>query len=351
MHAYMKIIVAVIWIAVALFGLLTIWNKNNSNTTPSTFTAPEVTTPIVIKAPNKVYEYKDLIVGFIQISSESDWRAANNASFRETAIALGIKLKFADDRADAWEKQQVDAFQQFIEDPEINVIVLAPVRFTGWEKQLQQAKDASKIVIIIDRHIEASEDLYFTFVSNDFVEEGRKAGIEMCKLLEGSKKKNVWELVGIVGSWAEMERGIGFRETAGECGIVIANSQTGNFSRTEGKQVTEAWLKNSKDVQGIFAQNDDMGLGAIEALKETDLIPASDVKIVSIDATASAFQAMLNGDLNVSVECSPLFAPQVYEAALAALNGEARLKRIPLIEGVYYMDDPKLKEIAASRKY
>jgi ABC-type sugar transport system substrate-binding protein len=154
-----------------------------------------------------------------------------------------------------------------------------------------------------------------------------------------------------VGSSAEMERGTGFRETAAQCGIVIANSQTGNFIKTEGKQVIEAWLKESRDVQGIFAQNDDMGLGAIEALKEASLVPAVDVKIVSIDATAGAFQAMLKDDLNVTVECNPWLAPQVYEAALAALNGETLPKWIPAKESVFHMDDPNLQEIATSRKY
>ena len=87
------------------------------------------------------------------------------------------------------------------------------------------------------------------------------------------------------------------------------------------------------------------------ALKEAGLVPAVDVKIISVDATAGAFQAMLDGTLNVTVECNPLIAPQVYEAALAALNGESLPKWIPSIEGVFYMDDPNLKEIAAGRKY
>jgi galactofuranose transport system substrate-binding protein len=102
----------------------------------------------------------------------------------------------------------------------------------------------------------------------------------------------------------------------------VTKSQTANWSVVEGKQVTEAWLKETKDVQGIFGQNDEMAFGAIEALKEAGLVPAVDVKLISVDATAGAFQAMLDGTLNVTVECNPLLAPQVYEAALAALNGE-----------------------------
>jgi ABC-type sugar transport system substrate-binding protein len=272
---------------------------------------------------------------------------------KETANVLGVTLKYYDSAASPRDpaRYQVVTFQQFIEDPEVNVIVISPIASTGWEESLQQAKDAGKVVVIVDRRIDAPEDLYSTFVSSNFVEEGRKAGTEMCKLLEESEKKNVWELAGSESSTVAIDHGKGFRETSAECGIVILKSQTGNFWGPEGKQVTEAWLKKSMDVQGIFAQNDDMALGAIEALKEADLVPTVDVKIVSIDATAGAFKAMLNGDLNVTVECNPLLAPQVYEAALAALNGETLPKWIPSQEGIFRMDDPNLKEIAAGRKY
>ena len=106
------------------------------------------------------------------------------------------------------------------------------------------------------------------------------------------------------------------------------------------------WVEH--DAQEIWQTQLDT---AREALKEAGLVPAEDVKIISVDATAGAFQAMLDGTLNVTVECNPLIAPQVYEAALAALNGESLPKWIPSIEGVFYMDDANLKEIAAGRKY
>jgi galactofuranose transport system substrate-binding protein len=298
-------------------------------------------------APN--CEYSDLVVGFLQTGSEGGWRAANTASFKETADQLGLTLKFYDSQNDL--AKQVAGFNQFIQDPEVNVIILAALETTGWEGVLQEAKDAGKIVILEDRRIDAPEDLYVTYIGSDFAEEGRKSADEMCKLLEGMESKKVWELVGNVGSSAAKDRGQGFREKMGECGIEVTNSQTANWSITEGKQVTEAWLNESQDVQGIFAQNDEMGLGAIEALKEAGLDPGTDVKILSVDATAGAFKAMLDGDLNVTVECNPLLAPQVYEAALKAANGEALPKWVPSQEGVFRADDPNLQAIADGRKY
>jgi galactofuranose transport system substrate-binding protein len=313
---------------------------------PATKEIPEAAKPAC--SPN--CQYSDLVVGFLSPGSEGAWRAANIASFKQSAEQLGITLKYYDSQND--HAKQVAGFQQFLADPEVNLIALSPVAAAGWEQSLKDAQAAGKPVVLSDRHIDSgNEDLYATFIGADFLEEGRKSGTELCKLLEGSEKKNVWELVGAVDSSPAIDRGVGFRQTAAECGIVITNSQTANWSLIEGKQVTEAWLKDDKDVQGIFAQNDEMAFGAIDALKEVDIKPAVDVKIVSVDATAGAFQAMLDGTLNVAVECNPLIAPQVFEAALATLNGKTLPKWIPSIESVFYADDPNLAEIAAGRTY
>jgi ABC-type sugar transport system substrate-binding protein len=306
--------------------------------------------PAATPAPEKkVWTYPDMTVGFLQTGSEGGWRAANTASFKETAEQLGINLKFYDSQNEI--AKQVAGFQQFIQDPEVDVIIMSPLETTGWEQVLKDAKAAGKPVILSDRRIDGLDDYYVTFIGADFVEEGRKAGKAMCDMLKDSPNKNVWELVGNVGSAPAIDRGTGFRETAEKCGITITNSQTANWSIKEGKEVTEAWLKQSKDVQGIFGQNDEMAFGAIEALKEAGLVPAQDVKVISVDATSGAFQAMLDGTLNGAIECNPLLAPQVYEAALAALNGETLPKWIPSQESEFYMDDPNLKEIAAGRKY
>jgi ABC-type sugar transport system substrate-binding protein len=297
----------------------------------------------------KVYTYKDMVVGFLQTGSEGGWRAANTASFKETATQEGINLKFYDSQNDL--AKQVAGFRQFVQDKEVNVIVLAALETTGWDDVLKEAQAAGKVVVIEDRRIDAADTLYATYIGSDFAEEGRKGADEMCKLLANSASKNVWELVGNVGSSAAKDRGQGFREKMGACGITVTKTQTANWSITEGKQVTEAWLKETKDVQAIFAQNDEMGLGAIEALKEAGLKPGVDVFVLTFDATAGAFKAMLAGELNVAVECNPLLAPQVYEAALKALNGESLPKWVPSQEGVFRATDPNLQTIADGRKY
>jgi simple sugar transport system substrate-binding protein len=291
--------------------------------------------------------YADLTVGFIQTGSEGGWRAANTASFKETAEQLGINLKFYD--AQNKLENQVSAFHNFNVDEEVDVIILAALETTGWEEVLKEAQEAGKVVVLEDRRIDASEDLYATYIGSDFAEEGRKAAVEMCKLLEGSESKNVVEFVGNVGSSAAKDRGQGFRERMGECGITITQSQTANWDATQGRQVMEAWLQESTDIQGVFAQNDEMGLGAAQAIKEAGLNPGDDIKIITVDATAGAFQGMIDGDLNTVVECNPLLAPQVYEAALKAVNGETLPKWIPSQEGVFYAADAA--EILPNRQY
>jgi ABC-type sugar transport system substrate-binding protein len=288
-------------------------------------------------APQKVWTYADMTVGFIQTGSEGGWRAANTASFKETAEQLGINLKFYD--AQNKLENQISAFRNFIADDEVDVIILAALETTGWDDVLKEAQAAGKIVVLEDRRIDASEDLYATYIGSDFAEEGREAAAEMCVLLEGSEKKNVVELVGNVGSSAAKDRGQGFREKMGECGITITQTQTANWSATEGKAVMEAFLKSDPDIQGVFAQNDEMGLGAAQAITEAGLKPGTDIKIITVDATAGAFKAMIAGDINTVIECNPLLAPQVYEAALKALNGESLPKWIPSQEGVFYQKD------------
>ena len=189
--------------------------------------------PAAAPAPTKAPEpplaaaktYKDMVVGFIQTGSEGGWRAANTASFKETAEQLGINLKFYD--AQNKLENQLSAFKNFIADPEVNVIILAALETTGWEDVLKEAQAAGKTVVLEDRRIDAPEDLYATYIGSDFTEEGRKAAAEMCALLKDSEKKNVVELVGNVGSSAAKDRGQGFREKMGECGIKITQSQTG----------------------------------------------------------------------------------------------------------------------------
>ena len=288
--------------------------------------------------------YKDLVVGYAQLGAESEWRTANTASVKEAAEELGITLKFSD--AQQKQENQIKAIRSFIAQ-KVDVIGVPPVVETGWETVFQEAKDAGIPIILVDRRADVPEDLYVTYLGSDFVEEGRKAALEMNKLLPDGGK--IVELVGTVGSAPANDRAKGFREKLNP-NIEIIDSQSGDFTRAKGKEVMEAFMKKyGKDIAAVYAHNDDMALGAIQSIEEYGLKPGSDVKIVSIDAVRGAFQAMVDGKLNVTVECNPLLGPQFYDLALKVVNGESVPKWIPSEESVYYPDNAA--EILPTRKY
>src|SRR4029077_4248724 len=155
--------------------------------------------------------------------------------------------------------------------------------------------------------------LFVSFMGSDFTEEGRKAGRWLVEKMKDQKGDvNIVELQGTVGSAPANDRKKGFAEViANDPRYKIIRSQTGDFTRAKGKEVMEAFLKaEGKKINVLFAHNDDMAIGAIQAIEEAGMKPGKDILIVSIDGVKGAFQAMIAGKLNVSVECSPLLGPQ-----------------------------------------
>jgi len=290
----------------------------------------------------KEVTYKDLTLCFPQLGAESDWRTADTASFKETAEKLGFKLVFSD--AQQKQENQISALRACIQQG-VSVIALPPVVEDGWDAVLQEAKDAKIPVIIVDRSVKADKSMYAAHIGSNMELEGEKAGTEMNKLLPSGGK--IVELSGTTGSGAATGRAEGFRKTLNK-NIEIVASQTGNFTRAEGKPVMETFLKSNPDIQGAFIHNDDMAIGAIEAIKAAGKNPG-DIKIVSVDGTRGGFQAMIDGWVQADVECNPLLGPQVAELALNILNGKPFDAETLTKEDVYYPTNAK--DLLPSRKY
>jgi ABC-type sugar transport system substrate-binding protein len=290
--------------------------------------------------------FEDLVVGYAQIGAESEWRTANTKSIKDEAERLNVELKFSD--AQQKQENQIKAIRSFIAQ-QVDVIGVSPVVETGWETVFQEAKDANIPLILVDRRADVPEDLYATYLGSDFVEEGRRAGVAMAELLEGSGK--IVELVGTVGSAPANDRYTGFREVLEDYpDMEIIASQSGDFTRAKGKEVMEAFLKShGEDIDALYAHNDDMAIGAIQAIEEYGLTPGEDIIIVSIDAVRGAFEAMIEGKLNCTVECNPLLGPQFFDLALKVVNGEEVPKWVPSEEGVYYPDEAE--ELLPTRQY
>lgn len=290
--------------------------------------------------------YKDLIVGYVQLGDESEWRSANTASVKEAAAELGVELRFSN--AQQKQENQIQAIRSLIAQ-KVDVIGVAPIVETGWVAVFQEAKDAGIPIILVDRRAAVPPDLYVTLMGSDFLEEGHKAGRIMAELTNG--QANIVELQGTSGSAPANDRYVGFREILQDYpGMKIIDSADGDFTVAKGKEVMESFLKkHGTEITALFAHNDDMALGAIKAIQEYGLKPGEDIKIVSVDASHGAFEAMIAGKLNATVECNPLLGPQFLESALQVVNGEPVPKWIPSQEGIFFPDDAA--EILPTRKY
>jgi simple sugar transport system substrate-binding protein len=245
-----------------------------------------------------------ITVGFAQTGSESGWRSANTESMRAAfSEENGFDLIF--NAADNDPAAQTAAVRSFINQG-VDAIVIAPIVEDGWDDVLQEAQAADIPVILEDRTVSASEDLYATWVGLDFRHEGYMAG-EWAAETFGDTPTNMVVLEGTTGSAPANDRAAGFAEAIEGTAITVLDSQTGNFTRADGKTVMEGFLqKHGSDIDLLYAHNDDMALGAIDAIEAAGLVPGEDIKIVSIDAVNDGLQALIDGKINFVVECNPL---------------------------------------------
>jgi ABC-type sugar transport system substrate-binding protein len=310
---------------------------------PVSSSASQLGSNLTVK-PKKTYQ--DLIVGYAQLGAESEWRVANTVSIKETAEQLGVELRFLD--AQQKQENQIEAIRKFIVQ-KVDVIGISPIVETGWDEVFQEAKAAGIPIILVDRRATVQDDLYVSYLGSDFLEEGRNAARVMAKLVDG--KANIVELVGTIDSAPANDRYTGFREILKSYPeMKIIDSQSGDFTLARGKEVMAAFLqKYGRKITAVYAHNDDMAVGAIQAIEEFGLKPGKDIKIVSVDAARGAFEAMIAGKLNATIECNPLLGPQFFELALKVVNGQPVPKWVPSIESIFFPENAS--EILPTRKY
>ena len=277
-----------------------------------------------------------LTIGFSQVGSESDWRTAFTEITLAEAERRGINLIFSN--AENSQENQIAALRSFVEQS-VDAIMLAPVIETGWAPILQEIQAAGIPVVIIDRNVTADDSLYLTRISSDFVFEGRLAAAWLAQATSGNCK--IVELQGTVGSSAARDREIGFNEVISLFpNMEIIVSQMADFRRAMGREVMASILhtENPSEICAVWSHNDDMAIGAIEAIKAAGLDPGDDILIVSVDAIPDIFLAMMNGDANATVELSPYMAGPAFDAIEAYLRGEPVPKWIPVNAGIYLPD-------------
>lgn len=342
MNKFSKVIATAV-AATMIFSLAACGGSTPAASTESA--APSVAAQVSTEAAAPSVATK-LVVGFAQEGAESAWRTAETDSVKAEAEKRGIELKFSD--AQQKQENQIKAIRSFIQQ-KVNVIVVAPAVSSGWDTVFKEAQDAKVPVILVDRGVDCDASLYSTFIGSDFIQEGKDACIELAKAM--GDKGNVVELQGSVGASAATDRQKGFaEELKNHPNMKIIKTQSGDFARAKGKEVMESFLKSdAANIQGVYAHNDDMGMGAIQAIEEAGLKPGVDIKIVGVDGIKDAFQAMVDGKYNATVECNPLLGPQVFDAAATLSSGGTVEKWIKSQEGVYPAD--KAAEALPNRVY
>jgi galactofuranose transport system substrate-binding protein len=290
-----------------------------------------------------------ITMGFAQVGAESGWRTANTKSIQEAATAAGIELKFSD--AQQKQENQIKAIRSYIAQ-KVDIIAFSPVVESGWDTVLKEAKDAKIPVILTDRAVDSKDTtLYKTFIGSDFVLEGKKAGEWLVKEYTGKTDTvNVVELQGTTGSAPANDRKSGFADVIkADPKFKVIASQTGDFTRAKGKEVMEAFLKANPKIDVLYAHNDDMGLGAIEAIVAAGKKPGVDIKIITVDAVKDGMTALSEGKINYIVECSPLLGPQLMDLAKKVIAGETIPQRVLTEESAFTPE--QAKAALPNRKY
>ena len=281
------------------------------------------------------YTYADMVLCYPALGVEHIFHKASAASIMQSAKEKGIKqLVFSD--AHQNQENQISAIQSCIQQG-VNVIAFPVVVDYGWTDVLAEAKDAGIPVIIIkEESVYSDESLYDVHLLIDNLLQGQKSAEEMNKLLPNGG--NIVELSGPAGFEQAKKRASGFRDELKD-NISILDSQTGNWNREDAVPVMEDFLKKYKgQIEGMYIHNDDMTMGAIEALRAAGIAPG-EIKIVSIDGTREAFQAMIDGWIQAEVETNPLYGSQLIEIALDLMNGKGVDRKISINQNVYYPDD------------
>ncbi|MFC7532255.1 ABC transporter substrate-binding protein [Actinoplanes sp. GCM10030250] len=269
-----------------------------------------------------------IVLGFSQVGSESGWRLANTKSIQKAAEYNRIELKF--DNAEGDQKRQIAAIQSYI-DARVNVIAFSPVVESGWDEVLQRARAAGIPVVLTDRLIKtADESLYVSSIGADFVAEGNLAAAYLANdYSSGKNSVKVVEILGTPDSTPAKQRTQGFTETISkEKKLTVIDREAGNWTKAGGETAMRKLLRRNKDFDAVFAQNDEMGLGAAAVLADAGREPGSTSRIVTVDATKAGLQGLIDGKLNYVVECSPLIGELLMKAVVDLFYGGKVLRRI-----------------------
>jgi ribose transport system substrate-binding protein len=275
------------------------------------------------------------VVGFSQMENNGPWRIAETKSMRDEAAKRAEKYELVTTDAQQQTSKQVSDVEDLVARG-VKAIFLAPREFEGLAPALQAAKESKIPVFLIDREAagKVGED-YVTFIGSDFVKQGERVGEWLAKQTSG--KAGIIELQGTAGSSVAIDRAKGFRNMIEKSpDMKILASQPADFTRANGQKVMENLIQaHGKNITAVYTHNDEMALGAIQALKAANMNPGKDVLVVSIDGQKSALEAIIAGDMNITVESNPRFGPIAFDTYEKFLRGEQLPPKI-ILEDKFY---------------
>lgn len=270
----------------------------------------------------KMKRGEKIVVGFSQMENNGPWRIAETNSLRDEGAKRGAKFQLLITDAQGQTSKQVSDVEDLIARG-VDVIFLAPREEQGFESALAAAREKNIPVFLIDREANgrAGED-FVTFIGSNFVDEGHRAGEWLVKQTNG--KAGIVELTGTAGASVARDRHDGFADAIKSSpDMKILTSQTANFTRAEGQKVMENIIQaQRKNITVVYAHNDEMALGAIQALKAAGMNPGKDVLVISVDGERAALEAIARNEMNVTVECNPRFGPIAFDTLEKYLRGE-----------------------------
>ncbi|WP_370971003.1 ABC transporter substrate-binding protein [Amycolatopsis sp. cg9] len=281
-------------------------------------------------------DLKTAVVGFSQSEKEANpFRIAETQSIKDEAAKLGIasdKLLVTNAQSDL--NKQISDIKSML-DRGAQLLVVAPLNSDGLQPALDAAKAKKVPVVTIDRKVTSQPCTdYLTFIGSNFVEQGKRAAQEMARVTGGTGKVAI--LLGASGNNVTTDRTSGFKdELAKTAGLSVVAEQTGEFDRSKGQAVMEQLIQSHPDITAVYAENDEMGVGAVNALKTAGKTPGKDVKVVSIDGTRNAVQLIADGSYNAVIESNPRFGPLAFQTLQKFESGEAIPASIVITDDQY----------------
>ena len=292
------------------------------------------------------------VIGFSQVGSESDWRIANTKSMTDT-FANNPDYELVMDNARQQQENQFAAVRRFILEG-VDFIIIAPTVEDGWQTILTEVHDAGIPVIIMDRSVAVDdEELYLTNIGSDFLHQGNLAVEWLEDEIPEDTDIKILHLQGTIGATAQIQRTKALEDAvATHSNWEITSQLYGDFTEAKAYEVMTDYLKENRDIDVLYSENDNMTFGAMRALDEAGISYGNggQVKIITFDATKEALQYCHDGKINLCVECNPMFGPRVKELIENYRNGIPIPKHVYVDESAYTTQNIT-QEFVDSREY